>query len=129
MVKKILTTKAHLVVLFLGLLNLLIPSIGLWGTSESGIHRTIGWGWDLSKYVWFYDGYLNILWVIVFPIVYWLVGRKLSLSFPLMLLQIIVIVLLISARQIDPLFRVYLELANWILFFINVTIALLNGKR
>jgi len=127
MIKKILTTKAHLVVLFLGVVNLITSEFNFGEMNE--VIRTIGWGWDISAYIWYYDLYLNLLWVIVFPIGYWFLRKKYSLSFPLVFIQVIVIVLLIFSRMMDPELSVYLEIGNWILFFINIIAAFIITKK
>ena len=119
MIKKILTTKAHLLVLFLGVINVVIPQLTFWGTYD--LNRTIGWGWDISKYIWYYDWYLNFVWVIIFPISYWVFQKNnYVFYFPIILLQAIVIVLLIFSRSVSPELRYYVEFANWVLFFINI---------
>ena len=124
MIKKILTTKAHLVVLFLGVIYVLYLSQFVFFVGTWDLNRSIGWGWDYTDYIWYYSFYFNLLWVIIFPIVYWFLSRKYFLSFPLIVLHIFVIVLLLfSAFLLRE--TILFIVANWILFFANIVEALL----
>jgi len=121
MIKKILTTKAYLVVFLLGVINAILTVMS-WGSID--LNRTIGWGGDISKRFWYYEWYLNFIWVIIFTITYWVFERNnYVFIFPIILLQIIVVVLLLFSHRIDSEFHYYLEITNWLLFFINIITA------
>lgn len=133
MIKKILTTKPHLVVFFLGLLNwsltyLIWMRIGTWN-----LNRTIGWGWDMRKFIyWISDSYYFInIWILLFPIIYWMLRlKKYEFNFILMILQVVVILFYIVA-SVEFLYQFAYSflIANWLLFFANVIAAFYSKKR
>lgn len=128
MIKKILTTKPHLVVFFLGLIALIYTAtrsyFGTWN-----LNRTIGWGWDITNFIWWImpSGGVSI---IFFAFVFWILKiRRCTFLFELMFFQIIVIVLfLISIIQFQYVLSEGLLFSNWLLFFANIIAAIYSKK-
>jgi len=130
--KKILTTKPHLVVFFLGmiywpLIYFMWMSIGTWD-----LNRSIGWGWDSTKFVFWFSEYSFFInsWVLFFPIIYWVLRlKKYEFNFVLMVFQVLAISLFIIVTFNCNFYFSYSLLASiWLLFFANI-IAAIYSKR
>lgn len=133
-IKRILTTKPHLVVFFLGmiywpLIYFMWQRRDLWNQD-----RMIGWGFDITNFTfWFskYTFWLNI-WVLFFPIVYWVLrAKKYELNFVLIVCQIVSILLFfISTFQLQ-FYNISFSLLIfiWLLFFANIIAALFSKTK
>lgn len=129
MMKKILTTKPHLVVFFFGVISLIDF---LWSSYFAiwTVRRTIGWGWDISKHIWWIlpPGYVYILF---FALVYWIFSKgKHSFPFGLVLLQILVIIcyLVFTIILFESTYAKISLLVSWGLFFIIICSLLFSKK-
>jgi len=128
--KKILTTKPHLVVFFLGLISLFLSMYWFYfDIGTSNLNRTIGWGWDITNFI-FWIIPFGTFSILLFAFIYWILKkRKCSFLFELMFFQIIAIVIFLnSIIQFQYAFSEVLLFANWLLFFANVIAAFYSKK-
>lgn len=130
--KKILTTKPHLVVFFLGiiywpLIYFMWMRVGTWS-----LNRTIGWGWDITNFVFWFSEYsfLINIWVLFFPMVYWILRlQKYEFNFALVLFQVLTISLFIIVTfNCNFYFSYCLLIFIWLLFFANILAAVFSKK-
>ena len=130
--KKILATKPHLVVFFLGLfywplIYLMWMRVGTWN-----LNRSIGWGWDITNFAFWFSKYnfLINVWVIFFPLIYWILRmKKYEFNFLLMMFQVLAILLfIITTTQFRYDFSYSLLISNWLLFFANIIAAIFSKK-
>ena len=123
--KQILTTKPHLVVLFLSVVYILIYGSSTFIVGTWDLNRTIGWGWDWTNYIWWITP--HFFWFVIFPLTYWFLSKTNTFSYPLMLAHVIVIVL-----SMIPLFEyeisIIFSLISWLLFFANIFAAIFYTK-
>lgn len=133
-IKRILTTKPHLVVFFLGmiywpLIYFMWQRRDLWNQD-----RMIGWGFDITNFTfWFskYTFWLNI-WVLFFPIVYWVLrAKKYELNFVLIVCQIVSILLFFISTFKLQFYNISFSLLIfiWLLFFANIIAALFSKTK
>lgn len=118
MFKKILTTKPHLVVLFLGVIHIVFSKfvwirVGTWD-----LNRTIGWGWDHTNFLMYESSFQFFSFCIIFPLVYWIcVRRGVLFEMYLVLLQVVVILLHLYCRITwNVSWAVIFFIGSWLLF-------------
>ncbi|MFK7771065.1 MAG: hypothetical protein AB8F94_02960 [Saprospiraceae bacterium] len=132
--KKILTTKPHLVVFFLGmiywpLIYMMWLRRDIWNQN-----RMIGWGFDTTNFAFMFSEnsfFINV-WVLFFPIVYWILRvRKHEFNYVLMVFQVVSILLFfVSTFQFQYYyFSFSLLISIWLLFFANIIAALFSKTK
>lgn len=129
MIKKLLTTKPHLVVFFLGVIALINF---LWSSyfATWTVTRTIGWGWDISRLLWWImpPGFVSILF---FALVYWIFSKEKKLfPFGLVLLQVLAIIcyLVFTVILFESTYAKIALLVSGGLFFIIICLLLFSKK-
>ncbi len=116
MLKKIITTQPHWILLILGISYFFLA----FTFREWHLNRTIGWGWDVNNFIWF-----SMLWVFVMPISYWFLLRfKFTLNPILITIHILAATIFTFSE-----FGIGAHLINWALFFLNLLFATLNGRK
>lgn len=88
------------------------------------LNRTIGWGWeDQGQYYFYYQNFYWLLWIILFPILYWRVIKSRKVISKILAIGQVLVISIIFLNLLLPIIStIYLNFVNWIILGLSLTI-------